>query len=131
MQNLTASLIARAATLHADLAVEIARSRGLIERSLDCLASSPHPRLRRIQGGSTGGDLDIVGAAINGAPLCLACITRRTSVTTLQVEAALKMISHTAKLVVELGPCGCCRTRDVTFTLPACAESRLRRVSGF
>jgi len=130
MQDRTASLIARAATLQADVSALCTESRALIDRVRQRRFSSPHSRLRRIQGGSIG-DPELIAATITGAPLCLACITKRTGIATLEVETNLTTISRAVRLVIGLGPCGRCRTLDATFTLPASAHSRLRQASGF
>src|SRR6185436_12970903 len=107
-------LLARAATLRAELAGAVALSRRLLERGRQRRLSSTYPRLRPIGGGSDAGD---VALAITDASLCLQCIAKKTGVPEHETDALLMRIATTLKLVAIPGRCDACLDRGTTFRL--------------
>ena len=66
------ALLAQTASLHADLAAALGRSRELVRRSYElCLWA--YPRIQPIGGGSSDYDAALISAAMTDAPLCAAC----------------------------------------------------------
>jgi hypothetical protein len=116
VQERCVSVMARAITLHAELATVRAIPRALLEQRRARRRASTYPLVRLISGGS-GGDLSRLAAVIRGASLCLKCIETRTGVPLLEVETALRTMARTFKLVIAVGSCDSCRKTDATFSL--------------
>ena len=114
---LTPSLLARAATLRADLAAVVERSRDLLWWSR-----------QRGRGGATLGrpiggasdhveDAAVVLTMILASALCLDCITKKSGVPADRVEAILTTIAGTLTLVAQSGACDACLETARTFRL--------------
>ena len=126
----TAELIARASTLHADLAALCAESRTLIERTGQRWRTS---LLRVIRGGSDAapdaeftrvsmpsmpaGDLGLITTVIAGAALCVDCITRRTGIPAAEVSAALPTIGSAFQVAAVQRRCSACLETKAIYSL--------------
>ena len=117
-QDRTAALMARAATLHAVLAVAFARSRSLIDRVHQRRRAHP---LRIIRGGS---DAALVIPTIADAALCLHCIAKKTGMPVEQVTDLLLAIAKTLRLAVGPRRCDLCLKDQTTFSVVRSGKSR-------
>jgi hypothetical protein len=109
--NSTAVLMARATTLHAEIAEACADSRALLDRSL---ARRRRPPLLVIRGGS---DAVLITPLIADARLCLHCIARKTGVSVERVNAVLRMVAQTLRLRIGPHRCDACLEHKTTFSV--------------
>ena len=114
----TLSLVARAATLHAELMTLCDESRALIQRGRDRRFTSTYSLLRAICGGSDGsGDVRLVTETIAGAFLCVHCIARKTGLPPAEVDGLLKTIARTLRLGIGTRRCDGCLSVTATFSV--------------
>ena len=109
----TTALIARASTLHAELATICVESRALIERGRARRLSLTYPLLRQIAGGS---DAPLILTVITGALLCVECIAKKTGIPATEVDAALRTVARTLRLTMGPRRCDGCLQRKTTFS---------------
>src|SRR5215813_1788754 len=108
----TPALLARAATLHADLSVLFTESLTLIERGGERRLTSTYGRLRSIRGGS---DLPLVMDAITEAVLCLDCIAKKTGLQRVEADDFLKRLAEIVWLRIGTRRCDSCLESKATF----------------
>jgi|SRR5215470_2153750 len=108
----TPALLARAATLHAELEEVCAESRALIERGRVCRLTSIYSRVRPIHGGS---DLPLVMDVISEAALCLECIAKKTGLQRVAVDDLLKRLAEIVWLRIRPRRCDGCLQSRTTF----------------
>lgn len=106
----TARLIMSAHVLCAELAGVIAESRRLVERSRRTVFAA-YPHLRPIRGGS---DAALIATVLSAAPLCPACMAKKTGVPSDRLAAVLGEIGTSVKLETGPGRCHACLEDHVT-----------------
>jgi len=107
-------LLARAATLHADLRTICEESRALIQRGWDRRLTATYSPLRPIRGGS---DVALVTHTITGVFLCTLCIAGKTGLPPVEVNGLLKTIARTLRLGIGTRRCEGCLSVRVTFSI--------------
>ena len=116
MQERTARLIGQAVTLHADLAMALARSRSLIDHVRQRRRTSP---FRVIRGGSDAGrgDAGLVVSTIADTKMCVPCIARHTGIPVEQIDALLRTVARTLRLMIGPHRCDACLQHKTTFSV--------------